>query len=171
MVGGSLGAKALNEVIPEALSRLDKEGRPMVWHQTGKKHIDETKSIYEKFAVDADVVSFIDDMAQAYQWADLVICRAGAMTIAELAIAGVASILIPYPFAVDDHQTSNAHYLADKQAAILLQQRDLNVNVLLDMLKELTVGRLQQMAGAARSLALPNATRVVADKCMEAAHA
>lgn len=171
VVGGSLGAKALNEVIPETLSHLDKESRPKVWHQTGKKHIEEAKAVYEKYAVDADVVPFIDDMAKAYQWADLVICRAGAMTIAELAIAGVASILIPYPFAVDDHQTSNAHYLTDKQAAILVQQRDLNVNMLLEMLKELTVSRLQQMADAAKSLALPHATRVVADKCVEAAHA
>jgi len=171
VVGGSLGAKALNEVIPEALSRIDSSHRPQVWHQTGKKHIDDAKAVYKKFAVDANVVPFIDDMAQAYQWADLVICRAGAMTIAELAIAGVASILVPYPYAVDDHQTSNAHYLTDKQAAILVQQRDLNVNLLLDMLKGLTVSRLQQMAEAARSLALPNATRVVADLCVEAGHA
>ena len=171
VVGGSLGAKALNDVVPQALSQMPVDGRPEVWHQTGKKNIDEAKASYEKSGVEARVVPFIDDMAEAYRWADLVICRAGAMTVAELAIAGVASILVPYPFAVDDHQTSNARYLSDKDAAILVQQNELSADVLLVMLKELTASRLQQMAQAARSLALPNATSLVADKCMEAAHA
>lgn len=171
VVGGSLGAKALNDVVPEALSRIAEGARPQVWHQTGKKNIDEAIESYKSAGVEAKVVPFIEDMAQAYQWADLVICRAGAMTIAELAIAGVASILVPYPFAVDDHQTSNAKYLTDKDAAVLVQQKDLTIDVLGDLLKEMTVTRLKAMAKAAHELALPNATAFVADKCMEAAHA
>jgi UDP-N-acetylglucosamine--N-acetylmuramyl-(pentapeptide) pyrophosphoryl-undecaprenol N-acetylglucosamine transferase len=171
VVGGSLGARALNDVVPQALSQLAKDSRPQVWHQTGKKNIDEAIASYKKSGVDARVVPFIEDMAEAYRWADLVICRAGAMTIAELAIAGVASILVPYPHAVDDHQTSNARYLSDNDAAIMVQQNELSVDALLAMLKDLTTSRLQQMAQAARSLALPHATRMVADKCMEAAHA
>jgi len=171
VVGGSLGARALNDVVPQALSQIPADSRPQVWHQTGKKNIEEAKASYEKSGVEARVVPFIDDMAEAYRWADLVICRAGAMTIAELAIAGVASILVPYPFAVDDHQTANAAYLADNDAAIVVQQNDLSVDVLLAMLKEMSTSRLQQMAKAARALALPNATRLVADKCMEAANA
>jgi UDP-N-acetylglucosamine--N-acetylmuramyl-(pentapeptide) pyrophosphoryl-undecaprenol N-acetylglucosamine transferase len=171
VVGGSLGARALNDVVPAALSRIAAANRPLVWHQTGKKNIDEARASYQQSGVDARVVPFIDDMAEAYRWADLVICRAGAMTIAELAIAGVASILVPYPHAVDDHQTANAKYLVDKDAAILVQQKDLTVEVLHKMLAGLTVTRLQQMAKAARSLALPDATRMVADKCLEAARA
>jgi UDP-N-acetylglucosamine--N-acetylmuramyl-(pentapeptide) pyrophosphoryl-undecaprenol N-acetylglucosamine transferase len=171
VVGGSLGAKALNEVVPQALSGLNADKRPVVWHQTGKKNIDEARTNYQQCGVEANVAAFIDDMAAAYRWADLVICRAGAMTIAELAIAGVASILVPYPYAVDDHQTSNAKYLADKDAAVLIQQKDLTVDVLRQLLHELTGNRLQKMAQAARALALPDATRKVADKCLEAAHA
>ncbi|MCI0507702.1 MAG: undecaprenyldiphospho-muramoylpentapeptide beta-N-acetylglucosaminyltransferase [Gammaproteobacteria bacterium] len=171
VVGGSLGAKALNEVVPAALSRIAAANRPVVWHQTGKKNIDEARASYQQSGVEAKVVPFIDDMAEAYRWADLVICRAGAMTIAELAIAGVASILVPYPHAVDDHQTTNAKYLVDNDAAILVQQKDLTVEVLHKMLAGMTVMRLQQMAKAARGLALPDATRMVADKCLEAARA
>ena len=171
VVGGSLGAKALNEVVPQALSGFASDKRPMVWHQTGKKNIDEAQANYQQSGVEANVVAFIDDMADAYRWADLVICRAGAMTIAELAIAGVASVLVPYPYAVDDHQTSNAKYLSDKNAAILIQQKDLTVDVLRKILQELSGSRLQQMAQAARALALPDATRMVADKCLEAARA
>jgi len=171
VVGGSLGAKALNDVVPMALSKIAKEARPQVWHQTGKKNIDEAIESYNKAGVEAKVVPFIENMADAYKWADLVICRAGAMTIAELAIAGVGSILVPYPFAVDDHQTSNAKYLTDKDAAVVVQQKDLTVDVLGRLLQDMTVPRLKAMAKAAHDLALPNATAFVADKCMEAAHA
>ena len=171
VVGGSLGAKALNDVVPAALSKIATDARPKVWHQTGKKNIDEAIESYNKSGVEARVVPFIEDMAEAYKWADLVICRAGAMTIAELAIAGVASILVPYPFAVDDHQTANASYLTDKDAAVVVQQKDLTVDVLGKLLQEMTVPRLKAMAKAAHELALPNATAIVADKCMEAAHA
>jgi len=171
VVGGSLGAKALNDVVPAALSKLPKNARPEVWHQTGKKNIDEAIESYKGAGVDARVVPFIEDMADAYRWADLVICRAGAMTIAELAIAGVGSILVPYPFAVDDHQTANAKYLTATDAAVVVQQKDLTVEVLDKLLKEMTTSRLKAMAKAAHDLALPDATAFVADKCMEAAHA
>lgn len=171
VVGGSLGAKALNEVVPQALSGFAPEERPSVWHQTGKKNIDAAQANYQSSGVEAKVVAFIDDMAEAYRWADLVICRAGAMTVAELAIAGVASVLVPYPYAVDDHQTSNAKYLTDNDAAILIQQKDLTVEALRGILREMSASRLQQMAQAAHALALPEATRRVAEKCLEAAHA
>jgi len=171
VVGGSLGAKALNEVVPAAFSKLPASGRPTIWHQTGRKNIEEAEENYRQAGVEARVVPFIDNMAEAYQWADLVICRAGAMTIAELAIAGVASILVPFPFAVDDHQTYNAKYLADKNAAVLVQQKDLDEDVLSRLLQDMTISKLKAMAKAAHELALPNATAVVADKCMEAAHA
>jgi len=171
VVGGSLGAKALNDVVPAALSKIEKQSRPQVWHQTGKKNIDEAIASYKSAGVEAKVVPFIENMGDAYRWADLVICRAGAMTIAELAIAGVGSILVPYPHAVDDHQTSNAKYLTDKDAAVVVQQQDLTVDALGRLLQDMTVQRLKAMAKAAHQLALPNATAFVADKCMEAAHA
>ena len=171
VVGGSLGAKALNDVVPQALSNIAENERPQVWHQTGKKNIDEAIESYRHAGVEAKVVPFIESMGEAYEWADLVICRAGAMTIAELAIAGVASILVPYPFAVDDHQTANARYLTENDAAVVVQQKDLTVDVLGKLLHEMTASRLKAMAKAAHELALPNATAMVADKCMEAAHA
>jgi len=169
VVGGSLGAKALNEVVPEALAQLNDAERPEVWHQTGKRNIDETMALYKTHGIDAKVEPFIDDMGAAYAWADLVLCRAGALTIAELAIAGMPSILVPYPFAVDDHQTSNAKYLVDNGAAFLVQQKELTAKRLLDMLNQLDLTRLQQMAAAAKKLALPDATKKVADLCLEVA--
>lgn len=169
VVGGSLGAKALNEVVPEALAQLAPAQRPEVWHQTGRKLIDATRAIYERHQLNARVDPFIDDMAAAYQWADLIMCRAGAMTIAEIAIVGLASILVPYPFAVDDHQTHNARYLADAGAAILVQQADLSSTVLLELLQSLDASRIGAMSQAARKMALPQATIQVADQCMEVA--
>lgn len=171
VVGGSLGAKALNEVVPGALAKLDEQQRPEVWHQTGKKNIEETRSLYEAQAVAAKVEPFIDDMAAAYAWADLVLCRAGALTIAELAIAGAPSILVPYPYAVDDHQTSNAQYLVQHGAAVLVQQNELTVSRLLELLTQLDFTKLYKMAAAAKKLALPDATKKVADLCLEVARA
>lgn len=171
VVGGSLGAKALNDVVPCALAKLPINERPEVWHQTGKKNIDAAQRVYEQHAIEARVVPFIDDMGKAYAWADLVLCRAGALTIAELAIAGAPSILVPYPFAVDDHQTANAKYLVDHGAAEIVQQNDLTADKLLELLQRLDVTRLQSMAKAAKALALPDATKIVADLCLEAAHA
>ena len=115
ILGGSQGAVALNELLPQALALLPTEQRPVIRHQTGKKQVELTQQRYRDLGLTADVQPFIADMAEAYGWADLVICRSGALTVSELAAAGVASVLVPYPFAVDDHQTANARYLSDEQ--------------------------------------------------------
>jgi len=174
VVGGSLGAKALNEIVPKTLSNLNKDKHSItydVWHQTGKKLYNDTKEIYKEANVEAKVDAFIDDMSAAYAWADLVVCRSGALTIAELAAAGVAAILVPYPHAVDDHQTANAKYLSDNGAALLIQQTKLKPAVLAEQLKQLDITTIATMARAAKKLALPDATRVVADYCLEVVNA
>jgi UDP-N-acetylglucosamine--N-acetylmuramyl-(pentapeptide) pyrophosphoryl-undecaprenol N-acetylglucosamine transferase len=167
IVGGSLGAQALNQMVPQALAQLDVATRPVVRHQAGVKNIDAARSEYTAAGVDATVTPFIEDMAEAYAWADLVICRSGALTIAELAATGVAALLVPYPHAVDDHQTANAKYLADNGAALLIQQRDLTADKLAGVLKTLCADRaqLRQMSVASRALAKPHATAQVAAIC------
>lgn len=167
VVGGSLGAQALNQMVPQALAQLDTASRPLVRHQAGVRNIDEARAAYANAGVDAEVMPFIEDMAEAYAWADLVICRAGALTIAELAAAGVAAILVPFPYAVDDHQTANGNYLADNGAALLIQQRDLTPEKLAGVLKDLCSdrARLRQMSLVARELAKPHATAQVAAIC------
>ncbi|MEN9423835.1 MAG: undecaprenyldiphospho-muramoylpentapeptide beta-N-acetylglucosaminyltransferase [Pseudomonadota bacterium] len=167
VVGGSLGAQALNQIVPQALAQFATASRPVVRHQAGVKNIDAARSAYAAAAVDAEVMPFIEDMAEAYAWADLVICRSGALTIAELAATGVAALLVPYPYAVDDHQTANAKYLADNGAALLLQQRDLTADTLAGVLKALCADRaqLRQMSVASRALAKPHATAQVAAIC------
>jgi UDP-N-acetylglucosamine--N-acetylmuramyl-(pentapeptide) pyrophosphoryl-undecaprenol N-acetylglucosamine transferase len=169
VVGGSLGAKALNETLPAALARMPRDQRPVVVHQSGRQHIDALSAAYRQAGVSAEAVAFIDDMAAAYAGADLVVCRAGALTVAELAAAGVASILVPFPYAVDDHQTSNARYLSDAGAAILVQQSDLDAGRLAEILSRLKREELLAMAVKARSLARPEATASVARECMELA--
>jgi len=168
VVGGSLGAAALNASVPQALGMLPEGQRPEVVHQSGEKHIDALRRIYERAGVTANLVPFIDDMAGAYAWADLVICRAGALTVAELAAAGVASILVPFPAAVDDHQTGNARFLSSAGAAILLPQCELTPERLA-LVGNLGRDQLLQMAEKARALARPEATTVVAKACMELA--
>ena len=167
VVGGSLGAQALNQIVPQALAQFDTASRPVVRHQAGVKNIDAARSAYAAAGVDAKVTPFIEDMAEAYAWADLVICRSGALTIAELAATGVAALLVPYPYAVDDHQTANAKYLADNGAALLIQQRDLTADKLAGVLKTLCTDRapLRQMSVASRALAKPHATAQVAAIC------
>ena len=169
VLGGSLGARAINRLLPEALLRIAAAQRPDVWHQAGRSHFDEVPQAYQRCGVAARVVPFIEDMAEAYGWADLVLCRAGAMTIAELAAAGVGAILVPYPHAVDDHQTHNARYLADAGAALLIQQQELHAENLATLLGELGAdrARLLKMAQAARALAKPDATERVARACLE----
>jgi UDP-N-acetylglucosamine--N-acetylmuramyl-(pentapeptide) pyrophosphoryl-undecaprenol N-acetylglucosamine transferase len=169
VVGGSLGAAALNERVPQAIALVPTGERPHVVHQSGAKHLDALRAGYAAAGVTADLRPFIEDMAQAYADADVVICRAGATTIAELAAVGVASILVPFPFAVDDHQTTNARYLADAGAALLAQQRDLTAEGLAATLRGLTRDRLLDMAKKARALGKPEATRAVAEACMELA--
>jgi UDP-N-acetylglucosamine--N-acetylmuramyl-(pentapeptide) pyrophosphoryl-undecaprenol N-acetylglucosamine transferase len=169
VVGGSLGAQALNEVLPKALAELAPESRPLVVHQAGEKHIATLQSNYQAAGVQADAKAFIEDMAAMYSWADIVICRAGALTVAELSAAGVASVLVPFPHAVDDHQTSNAHYLSDAGAAILVPQTGFTVSKAVSILKDLTREQCLNMAVKARGLGKPDATATVAAICMELA--
>jgi len=165
VVGGSLGAKALNETVPAAMALLPRERRPVVRHQAGAQHIDALRSAYAAAGVEAETVAFIDDMAKAYADADLVVCRAGATSIAELAAAGVASVLVPFPYAVDDHQTTNARLLADAEAAMLVPQSQLTPERLSGLVESLDRGRLIEMARRARSLGRPDAARAVAEVC------
>lgn len=169
VVGGSLGAKAINETLPQALALLPEEVRPNVLHQTGKQHFASVQQLYRQCGVQADIRPFLDDMAGSYANADLVICRAGALTVAELAAAGVASILIPFPFAVDDHQTGNARFLSERGAAILVPQSELNAEKLEQLLRELSREKLLVMAQQARSLAKADAAVAVANICKELA--
>jgi UDP-N-acetylglucosamine--N-acetylmuramyl-(pentapeptide) pyrophosphoryl-undecaprenol N-acetylglucosamine transferase len=171
VMGGSLGAQALNEQVPLALARLPKGDCPDVRHQAGQGKAEVTREAYATAAVVAEVSEFVDDMAAAYQWADLVICRAGALTVSELMAAGVAAILVPFPFAVDDHQTANAGYLTSADAAILMPQAGLTAERLADQLAQLIQDRprLYQMAVNAYALSRRDATRTVADICEECA--
>ncbi len=173
VLGGSLGAKRLNEVIPETLTALSSDYQFEVKHQCGERHLSLTEAAYKELNMNAKVMPFIDNIADAYAWADLVICRAGALTIAELAASGLGSILIPFPYAVDDHQTENAKYLSDEGAAILIQEEQLNAGKLKEVLLKLCYApeQLVQMAVKARSLSKPQATDDVARLCTEAAYA
>jgi UDP-N-acetylglucosamine--N-acetylmuramyl-(pentapeptide) pyrophosphoryl-undecaprenol N-acetylglucosamine transferase len=169
VVGGSLGAKVLNDLVPLALAGISAPQRPEVWHQTGLKLIDTAREAYRAAGIEVRLDAFIDDMAAAYQWADLVLCRAGALTIAELAAVGVASILVPYPYAVDDHQTSNARYLVDAGAAVLLPQSELDIKRLRQELQLLQQPQqLVVMAQRAHEKAMPDAARQVAMHCIAA---
>ncbi len=159
VVGGSLGALALNETVPRALARLRPEDRPEVLHQAGAKTLETARAAYAQAGVAADVRPFLDDMAGAYAWADLVLCRAGALTVAELAAAGVGAILVPYPHAVDDHQTANARHLAEAGAAEILAQEALSPQTLAERLAPYARDpalRLRR-ARAARAQARPEA--------------
>ena len=171
VLGGSLGAKALNEIVPEALSLIADSDRPEVWHQAGQRNIDETQTRYRQYGLDMRVEAFIDDMAAAYMWADLVLCRAGALTVAELCAVGVGAILVPYPYAVDDHQTANAQFIVQAGAGILVQQIDLSPTRLTSFLKQLQSDRMKllSMARAARGLARANASDAVARICLDVA--
>jgi UDP-N-acetylglucosamine--N-acetylmuramyl-(pentapeptide) pyrophosphoryl-undecaprenol N-acetylglucosamine transferase len=167
VVGGSLGAQALNEAVPKALALLS---TPVsVVHQSGEKHLQVLKQNYADARVEGELVAFIDDMARRYAEADLVICRAGAVTIAELSAGGMASILVPFPHAVDDHQTANARFLAEKGAAILVPQREMSAERLAALIGSLDRAKLLDMAKKARALGKPDAARVVAQRCMEIA--
>jgi UDP-N-acetylglucosamine--N-acetylmuramyl-(pentapeptide) pyrophosphoryl-undecaprenol N-acetylglucosamine transferase len=167
VVGGSLGAQALNEALPKAISLLPE--KPAVVHQAGEKHLDALKKNYAEARVEGELVAFIDDMARRYAQADLVVCRAGAVTIAELSAGGMASILVPFPHAVDDHQSANAKFLSDHGAAILIQQRDLSAEKLAQLIRSLDRPKLLEMAKKARALGKPDAAQIVARRCMEIA--
>ncbi|MFY4696051.1 undecaprenyldiphospho-muramoylpentapeptide beta-N-acetylglucosaminyltransferase [Burkholderia glumae] len=175
VVGGSLGAAALNDVVPRALALLAPHERPQVVHQAGAKHVEALRANYEAAGLaagrDVTLLPFIDDMAAAYANADLVICRSGAMTVSEIAAVGVAALFVPFPHAVDDHQTTNAAFLSEQGAAVLVQQRELSAQWLADWLRGQTRDSLAQMAERSRSLAKPDATDVVARVCAQVAGA
>lgn len=172
VVGGSLGAARLNASLPGAFAELARRGLALqIRHQAGEKHVDAARTAYAEAGVVADVAPFIADMAEAYGWADLLVCRAGALTIAELAAAGVGSVLVPYPHAVDDHQTRNAAFLVDAGAAVLVADRDLSVQRAVELLEPLCRdrARLLAMAEAARAVARPDATLDMMRRCLAVA--
>ncbi|KAF0814830.1 UDP-N-acetylglucosamine--N-acetylmuramyl-(pentapeptide) pyrophosphoryl-undecaprenol N-acetylglucosamine transferase [Andreprevotia sp. IGB-42] len=162
VVGGSLGAQVFNEQVPKALALLPVGERPLITHQAGEKHIDALRANYAAAGVDARCVAFIADMASAYADADLVLCRAGALTVSELACVGAASVLVPFPSAVDDHQTGNAKYLSDAGAGLLLPQNQFDAARFAALLRETDRASCLAMAERARQLAKPDATSRVA---------
>ncbi|MCP4062528.1 MAG: undecaprenyldiphospho-muramoylpentapeptide beta-N-acetylglucosaminyltransferase, partial [Gammaproteobacteria bacterium] len=172
VIGGSLGAQVFNEQLPEALAMLPEGDRPVVRHQCGERHAEAAKHAYEEHGVEAAVEPFIKDMAEAYQWADLVLCRAGALTVSELCAAGIGAVLVPFPHAVDDHQTKNGQQMVSAKAAILIPQAKMTPAVLAETLGDLARNRdrVNEMAKAARTLARPDATERVVNYCLEAAN-
>lgn len=166
VLGGSQGALALNTMVPQALAKMAPEARPEIWHQAGRT-LKQAREAYGDEAGNVRIEAFIDDMATAYGWADLVICRSGALTVAELAAAGLPAILVPYPSSVDDHQTRNGRYLEQAGAALIIQQSELTPDRLREVLRELCNdrGRLTAMGQAAQQCAWPRATAQIADFC------
>jgi UDP-N-acetylglucosamine--N-acetylmuramyl-(pentapeptide) pyrophosphoryl-undecaprenol N-acetylglucosamine transferase len=164
VVGGSLGAKVLNDELPNVFSQLNCSKTVEVWHQTGKGNLGAVKASYQKLELSAKVEQFIDDIDTAYAWADIVICRSGALTVSEIAAAGKMALFVPFPHAVDDHQTANAAFLVSNQAALLLQQRDLNQQSLIKLLKPFVEQPelIKKMADKAKSYAQIDATEQVA---------
>lgn len=171
VTGGSQGAQALNRAVPAALGLLSPDERPVVRHQSGVRDEEDTARAYAEHGIEAEVSAFIDDMAGAYGWADVVVCRSGALTVSELAAAGVGAVLVPFPHAVDDHQTRNAEFLSEAGAAEIIQQSDLSAEHLADTLHRLLADRqgLVAMAVAARSVAVPDSADRVARLCLEVA--
>lgn len=167
VLGGSSGAAAINRLVPEALAKLS--DRPEVRHQTGEKHIADTMAAYQQAGVSAEVLPFINEMDRAYLWADIVLCRAGASTVAELCAVGLGAILVPFPYAIDDHQTANANFMAKDGAALLLQERDLTADKLAGILREFITspGRCETMAQAAYQLRRVDAADKVLTICEE----
>ncbi|HLR82621.1 MAG TPA: undecaprenyldiphospho-muramoylpentapeptide beta-N-acetylglucosaminyltransferase [Paenalcaligenes sp.] len=169
VLGGSLGARPLNQVIPEALGSIRPAERPSILHQTGAQHLDDVQNHYAQLGVDAECVAFIEDVAQAMAQADIVICRAGAMTVAEVATAGVAALFVPLPHAIDDHQTANARFLADCDAAWLQPQSSLTSQWLSKWLRERQRDELAEVATRAYEHAYKEATERIAHACSEVA--
>jgi len=169
VLGGSRGARALNELCPAAIALMPIDKRPMIWHQAGQALIEKTTAIYQSLDIPVHLEPFIEDMAGAYAWADLVLCRAGALTVAELAAVGVGSLLVPHPFVVDDHQTTNGQFLSVGNAAKVVQQSTLTAETLADILTTLCAdrARLCQMAEAAYALSKRDALHRVVTYCEE----
>lgn len=171
VLGGSQGASCFNQVVPKTLQQMGDENRPKVWHIAGKREADTIKIIYQQMQIDARVDGFISNMAEAYTWADIVLCRAGALTISELAAAGVASILVPYPHAADDHQTRNGNYLVQANACVIVPQAEFTAEKLMNLIDEFQARREQilQMANNARSLRVENAAEKIVKLCLDSA--
>ena len=167
VVGGSLGAKALNDVVPQALALIPREQRPLVTHQGGARQIDELRANYAAAGVQARMLPFIDDMAQAFADADLIICRAGASTVTEIAAVGAAAVFVPFPFAVDDHQTSNAKFLVDAGGGWLVPQGNLTPEWLAGLLDSTRRPELIERALKAKSMAKTEATAAIVAACDE----
>ena len=167
IVGGSLGAKTLNDLVVAALATLPKVERPEVIHQSGEKNYEELVAAYGAANVKASVLPFVNDMSEKYAWCDVILCRAGAITVAELAVAGVASVLVPLPYFVTEEQLANAQFLADAGAGVLVKQLETTPESLATQLRNLTHEKLLAMASIARSLGKPDATARCADVCME----
>lgn len=171
VLGGSQGALSLNRIVPAAIARLPADRRPVVKHQCGSRTIEAARAAYAGHGVNAELLPFIDDMAAAYGWADLVVCRAGALTVAELCAAGLPALLVPYPAAVDDHQTANARPMADAGAALVIDESSLTAELLSEQLGHWMESRdaLREKADKARRLARPDALARIAELCMQQA--
>jgi len=171
VLGGSQGAKALNEVVPQALANLTASERPVVRHQCGSAALDYTRARYAEHGVEVDLAAFIEDMASTYAWADLVVCRAGALTVAELCAVGLPALFVPYPAAVDDHQTANARPMADAGAAVIIDQSMLNAEVLAGQLRKCLSSRQDLLAKAekAHGLDKPGALARITELCLQQA--
>lgn len=169
ILGGSLGAHALNQIVPVAMALLEPGVRPEIWHQTGAREIAAIQQVYQNSQIEAKTEAFIQDMTRAYLWADLVVCRAGAITIGELTQVGGGALLVPFPHAIDDHQTHNARYLSEAGAAILLPQSSLTPQTLADLLRQFHHNRsdLEQMGSASAKLARPHVTDEVVTRVLE----
>ena len=168
VLGGSLGAKTLNMTMPNVIALLNGKINLQVKHQTGSQHLAATKNIYQSLAVSAELFAYIDDVKTCYAWADIVLCRSGAMTVAEISAVGIASILVPYPYAMDDHQTANAMYLSNAGAAILMPEKELSSEKLANLLQHFAAkkSRLYDMANLCLPLSKPMATEHIVDFCM-----
>lgn len=171
VLGGSLGADALNQIVPETMALIEAKYRPQVWHQCGADKLASTQANYERAGIEAKISEFIEDMAAAYQWADLIICRAGAMTVSEVCAAALAAIFVPYPFAVDDHQTANASFLVKKQGAVLIQQNNLQAATLAMQLTGYSVNQLSlhKMAQVAHKMVIANSAEKICQALLKRA--
>lgn len=169
VLGGSLGAQSLNKIMPGAMAKLALDERPEILHQTGERHFIETKNLYESMHIEANLKPFIQDMKSAYEWADVVVCRAGALTVAELCMVGLGAILIPFPYAVDDHQTANANFMVQNKAAICIQQSELTESRLADIVRELfqVPEKYAAMGAAAYQLRKVNVVKDILKICQE----
>lgn len=172
VIGGSLGAKFLNEAIAQALALISPESRPLVKHQCGKRWLEECQAAYESAGVDAEVLPYIDDMADVYSWADFMICRAGAMTVSEVAAVGVPALFVPFPFAIDDHQTANANWLVDQGGARVVQQSQITPESMKTEIEFFLESRqnLLTMAKKSRAAAVTDSTSRISDICEELAN-